>query len=205
MVNGWHPVSRLHLAGAFGLSQSVQIAQPRREFILRALAGKTLLTPPILTMPQALGTDMWFATAVAPSHSTTTRAGVQPLKPQEADHETLAPICQTLRSLAEELPKQTVLIDFARAPWTVATHMIAGRCSKHHSAVHAFKAADRATLPALTDVITEATSGQWLAGAIRRVVDAFETCLNIFNFGLCITPDANPNNMALMVETVRAQ
>jgi uroporphyrinogen decarboxylase len=37
----------------------------------------------------------------------------------------------------------------------------------------------------------------------RRVVDAFAKGPHIFNLGHGITPDANPDNVQLMIDTVR--
>jgi uroporphyrinogen decarboxylase len=47
------------------------------------------------------------------------------------------------------------------------------------------------------------TGGQELIDATRRVVDAFKGGPHIFNLGHGITPDANPDNVALMIDTVR--
>ena len=47
------------------------------------------------------------------------------------------------------------------------------------------------------------TGGQDLIDATRRVVRAFAKGPHIFNLGHGITPDANPDNVALMIETVR--
>jgi len=283
--------------------------QPIRRYGFDA----AILFADILLLPQALGADLWFETGEGPRLSTiTTMAGVKALKPKELIHETLAPIYQTVRILARELPKETTLIGFAGAPWTVATYMIAGRGTKDQGPAHALKAADRATFSALIDVITEATidylseqvkagaevvklfdswagslkeqdfldfavvpaariiaelkarhpglpviafpreagagyigfakatgadcvavdnsvspewaaehvqvsgcvqgnlapehmvtGGQALVDATRRVVDAFRAGPHIFNLGHGITPDANPDNVALMIETVR--
>ena len=284
--------------------------QPIRRFGFDA----AILFADILLLPQALGADLWFETGEGPRLSTiTTIAGVQALKPKDAIHEHLAPVYETVRILARELPKETALIGFAGAPWTVATYMIAGRGTKDQGPAHALKAADRATFSALIDVITEATidylsmqvtagaevvklfdswagslkgqdfqdfavkptariiaalkakhpgllviafpreagagyigfaaatgadcvavdnsvspewaaenvqstgcvlgnlaphhmvtGGQDLIDATRRVVDAFRTGPHIFNLGHGITPDANPDNVAMMIETVRS-
>ncbi len=48
------------------------------------------------------------------------------------------------------------------------------------------------------------TGGQELIDETRRVVDAFKGGPHIFNLGHGITPDADPENVALMIETVRA-
>ena len=283
--------------------------QPIRRYGFDA----AILFADILLLPQALGADLWFETGEGPRLSTITdMAGVKALKPKEAIHDTLAPVYETVRILARELPKETALIGFAGAPWTVATYMIAGRGTKDQGPAHALKAADRATFSALIDVITEATidylsaqvtagaevvklfdswagslkgadftdfavkpaariiaelkarhpglpiiafpreagsgyigfakatgadcvaldnsvspewgaenvqkdgcvqgnlapehmvtGGQALIDATRRVVDAFKGGPHIFNLGHGITPDANPDNVSLMIDTVR--
>ena len=283
--------------------------QPIRRYGFDA----AILFADILLLPQALGADLWFETGEGPRLSTITdMAGVRALKPKDAIHDTLAPIYETVRILARELPRETALIGFAGAPWTVATYMIAGRGTRDQGPAHALKATDRATFAALIDVITEATidylseqvkagaevvklfdswagslkgqdftdlavkpaariiaelksrhpglpviafpreagagyvgfakatgadcvaldnsvspewaaenvqkdgcvqgnlapehmvtGGQALIDATRRVVDAFKGGPHIFNLGHGITPDANPDNVALMIETVR--
>ncbi len=148
--------------------------QPIRRYGFDA----AILFADILLLPQALGPKLWFETGEGPRmETTTTAAQVAALRPTEAIHDTLAPIYETVRILARELPKETTLIGFAGAPWTVATYMIAGRGSKDQGAAHALKAADRATFAALIDRITEATveylSAQIAAGA--EVVKLFDS------------------------------
>ncbi len=48
------------------------------------------------------------------------------------------------------------------------------------------------------------TGGQALVDETRRIVQAFRNGPHIFNLGHGITPDADPENVALMIETVRA-
>jgi uroporphyrinogen decarboxylase len=47
------------------------------------------------------------------------------------------------------------------------------------------------------------TGGEALIEATREVVRAFRNGPHIFNLGHGITPDADPDNVALMIETVR--
>ena len=47
------------------------------------------------------------------------------------------------------------------------------------------------------------TGGEALVRETRAVVDAFRKGPHIFNLGHGITPDANPDNVALMIDTVR--
>lgn len=148
--------------------------QPIRRYDFDA----AILFADILLLPQALGADLWFENGEGPRLAAiTTMAGVKALKPKDAIHEKLAPIYETVRILARELPRQTTLIGFAGAPWTVATYMIAGHGSKDQGAAHALKAADRETFQALIDIITEATidylSMQVQAGA--EVVKLFDS------------------------------
>ena len=283
--------------------------QPIRRYGFDA----AILFADILLLPQAMGADLWFETGEGPRLSTITdMAGVRALKPADAVHDHLAPVYETLRILARELPRETTLIGFAGAPWTVATYMIAGQGSKDQGRAHALKAADRATFVALMDAITAATieylsmqvqagaeviklfdswagslkgqdfidfavkpaatiiaalktrhpglpiiafpreagqgyvgfaqatgadcvaidnsvSPEWAATHVqttgcvqgnlapehmvtggealvvetRRVVDAFSGGPHIFNLGHGITPDANPENVQLMIDTVR--
>ena len=148
--------------------------QPIRRFGFDA----AILFADILLLPQALGADLWFAEGEGPRLSPITGPeGVQALKPADAIHDHLAPVYETVRILARELPAATTLIGFAGAPWTVATYMIAGRGTPDQAPAHALKAADRAAFAALIDRITEATveylSMQVQAGA--EVVKLFDS------------------------------
>jgi uroporphyrinogen decarboxylase len=48
------------------------------------------------------------------------------------------------------------------------------------------------------------TGGQELVDETRKVVAAFKNGPHIFNLGHGITPDADPENVALMIDTVRS-
>ncbi|MBJ2150496.1 uroporphyrinogen decarboxylase [Paracoccus sp. IB05] len=148
--------------------------QPIRRYGFDA----AILFADILLLPQALGRELWFETGEGPRmETTTTAAEVAALRPDEAIHETLAPVYQTLRILKRELPAETTLIGFAGAPWTVATYMIAGRGKEEQAGAHRLKREDRATFEALIDRLTGATieylSAQVEAGA--EVIKLFDS------------------------------
>lgn len=148
--------------------------QPIRRFGFDA----AILFADILLLPQALGPRLWFEAGEGPRmETTTTAAQVAALKPTEAIHDTLSPVYETVRILSRELPRETTLIGFAGAPWTVATYMAAGRGTPDQAPAHALKDQDRATFTALIDRITEATveylSAQVQAGA--EVVKLFDS------------------------------
>ncbi len=148
--------------------------QPIRRYGFDA----AILFADILLLPQALGADLWFVTGEGPRLSTITDAkGVDALKPVEDIHETLNPIYETVRILARELPKETTLIGFAGAPWTVATYMIAGRGTPDQAPAHKMREEEPAAFDALIERIEQGTieylSAQIDAGA--EVVKLFDS------------------------------
>ena len=148
--------------------------QPIRRYGFDA----AILFADILLLPQALGVDLWFETGEGPRMSTTTTADeLAGLRATSEIHDTLNPIYETVRILSRELPRETTLIGFAGAPWTVATYMIAGRGTKDQGPAHALKAENRAVFEGILDRLTEATieylSKQIEAGA--EVVKLFDS------------------------------
>ena len=148
--------------------------QPIRRYGFDA----AILFADILLLPQALGVDLWFETGEGPRMSTTTTADeLAGLRATADIHETLNPIYETVRILSRELPRETTLIGFAGAPWTVATYMIAGRGTKDQGPAHALKTENRAVFEGILERLTEATieylSKQIEAGA--EVVKLFDS------------------------------
>jgi len=148
--------------------------QPIRRYGFDA----AILFADILLLPQALGVDLWFETGEGPRMSTTTTADeLAGLRATADIHETLNPIYETVRILSRELPRETTLIGFAGAPWTVATYMIAGRGTKDQGPAHALKAENRAVFEGILERLTDATieylSKQIEAGA--EVVKLFDS------------------------------
>jgi uroporphyrinogen decarboxylase len=180
--------------------------QPIRRYGFDA----AILFADILLLPQALGPKLWFETGEGPRmETTTTMDQVKALKPTSAIHDTLSPVYETVRILARELPKETTLIGFAGAPWTVATYMIAGRGSKDHGAAHALKNTDRATFAALIDRITEATveylSAQVDAGAeVVKLFDSWAGSLKGQDFeDFAVAPAAKIMRRAMAISVSR--
>ncbi len=128
--------------------------QPIRRYGFDA----AILFADILLIPDALGADLWFVTGEGPRLSTITDAsGMDRLKSKDDIHEHLSPVYETVRILSQELPKETTLIGFAGAPWTVATYMIAGRGTPDQAPAHKLREEDPATFKALIDLLTDAT------------------------------------------------
>ncbi len=165
--------------------------QPIRRYGFDA----AILFADILLVPQALGADLWFVTGEGPRLSTiASEADFAALRPAEDVHETLAPIYETVKILARELPDETALIGFAGAPWTVATYMIAGRGTPDQGPAHALKAENRELFQKLIDQLSEATilylSAQIEAGAeVVKLFDSWAGSLKDQDFDdFCLQP-----------------
>lgn len=158
--------------------------QPIRRFGFDA----AILFADILLIAQALGLKLWFAEGEGPRLSPVqSAADVAALRPSEDVHETLAPVYETLRILRRALPRETALIGFAGAPWTVASYMIAGRGVPGQGPAHDFKAADRAAFTALIGRLTEASieylAAQAEAGAeVLKIFDSWAGSLQGADF-----------------------
>ena len=158
--------------------------QPIRRFGFDA----AILFADILLVPQALGAELWFEPGEGPRLSTlTTAEDLAALRGATDVHETLAPVYETLRILRRELPKETTLIGFAGAPWTVATYMIAGRGTPDQGPAHGLKAEDRAVFQGLIDLLVDATvdylSAQVDAGAeVLKLFDSWAGSLTGSDF-----------------------
>ncbi|RMD47557.1 MAG: uroporphyrinogen decarboxylase, partial [Alphaproteobacteria bacterium] len=140
--------------------------QPIRRFGFDA----AILFADILLVPHALGAELWFETGEGPRLSTVTRPeDLARLAGPDDIHERLAPVYETVRILARELPREVALIGFAGAPWTVATYMIAGRGTPDQGPAHRLMREAPELFAALMERLTEATisylSAQIEAGA----------------------------------------
>lgn len=128
--------------------------QPIRRFGFDA----SILFADILLIPQALGMNLWFEEGEGPRLSQPDNwNGFSSLKPADEIDEVLSPIYETVKILSSELPKETTLIGFAGAPWTVATYMIAGKGTPDQAPAKRLMYKDPAQFDLLMERIAEAT------------------------------------------------
>lgn len=139
--------------------------QPIRRYGFDA----AILFSDILVVPDALGQGVRFAEGEGPRlDPVKTVADLRRLDLSNT-HYKFAKVCETVALLSKELPRETALIGFCGAPWTVATYMAEGRGSSDQAAARSWAYRDRAGFSELIDLLTEASivylSGQVDAGA----------------------------------------
>lgn len=139
--------------------------QPIRRYGFDA----AILFSDILVVPDALGQSVRFAEGEGPRlDPVKTVADLHRLDLSNT-HDKFAKVCETVALLARELPRETALIGFCGAPWTVATYMAEGRGSSDQAAARSWAYRDRQGFSELISLLTEASivylSGQVDAGA----------------------------------------
>ena len=158
--------------------------QPIRRYGFDA----SILFADILLLPQALGADLWFVTGEGPRLSTLqTQQDFENLRKPSEINETLAPVYETVKILSQELPKETTLIGFAGAPWTVATYMVAGRGTPDQAPAHLLKDENPELFDNLINLLVEGTveylSHQIDAGAeVIKIFDSWAGSLKGHDF-----------------------
>jgi uroporphyrinogen decarboxylase len=147
--------------------------QPIRRFGFDA----AIMFSDILVVPHALGQHVTFEAGEGPRlESITDREGLGRLR-SEIDLGHLEPVFETLRRLSSGLPKETTLIGFCGAPWTVASYMIAGKGTPDQAPARVMAYRDPEFLQMLVDRLVEASiaylKAQVEAGA--EVLQLFES------------------------------
>ena len=132
-----------------------------------------ILFSDILVVPDALGQAVRFAEGEGPLLEPIGDASeLHRLKP-EATQAKYALIAETVARLRQDLPKETALIGFCGAPWTVATYMVEGKGSKDQAAARLWAYRDRAGFQALIDMLV-ATSVEYLSGQVKAGADVIQ-------------------------------
>jgi uroporphyrinogen decarboxylase len=144
--------------------------QPVRRFGFDA----AILFSDILVIPYALGQTLTFETGEGPRLSPAIAdAALLDKLAGAADLSSLAPIFETIKTVAAQLPHDVPLLGFCGAPWTVATYMIAGSGTADQMPARLFAYRDPAAFQRLIDCLTQA-SIDYLAEQFRAGVDAVQ-------------------------------
>ena len=108
--------------------------QPIRRFGFDA----AILFSDILVIPDALGVDVSFVEGEGPKLIPVTDAASIDRLRLDRLHDHLEPVYQVLDGLRVSLPRETALIGFAGAPWTLAAYMIEGGGSRDYQVARSF-------------------------------------------------------------------
>ena len=147
--------------------------QPIRRFAMDA----AILFSDILVIPHALGQKVEFVEGTGPVLEPVRTVDDLRGLSMSAVQERLAPVYETVRGVAAELPDSVGLIGFAGAPWTVATYMVEGGTSRNFANVKRWAYGAPDEFAALVDILVEATA-EYLIEQVRngaRVIQLFDT------------------------------
>ena len=155
-----------------------------------------ILFSDILVIPDALGQRVGFESGEGPRLAPITdERGVDALH-ETIDVTRLAPVFETVRRLKRDLPRETPLIGFCGAPWTVASYMIAGKGTPDQAPARIFAYRHPALFQRVIDRLVE-SSITYLAKQVESGVDAvqiFDTWAGVLPAGeferWCVTPIA---------------
>lgn len=167
-------------AGSFlGMAKNPEIAcevtlQPLARFPLDA----AILFSDILTIPDAMGLELYFVDGEGPRFRQTVRSAAEAARLAVPDMETeLRYVMDAVRLIRRELDGSVPLIGFSGSPWTLACYMVEGGGSKDFARIKAMALNEPDTLHALLKVNTDAVIGylsaQRAAGA--QALQVFDT------------------------------
>ena len=147
--------------------------QPIRRYGFDA----AILFSDILVIPHGLGQRVWFVEGEGPKLEPIHAVADVARLDTAAVLPRLEPVLETVRRLARVLPRETTLIGFAGAPWTVATYMVEGGGGHDFAAVKRFAYANPEGFARLIDLLVEATT-EYLAAQVAagaEVVQLFDS------------------------------
>ncbi len=143
--------------------------QPIRRYGFDA----SILFSDILVVPDALGQAVTFAEGEGPRLEPIRAVeGLARLSLSKVD-EKFGSVWETVARLRQDLPRETALIGFCGAPWTVATYMVEGRGSTDQSAARGWAYRDPVGFSQLIDILTEASIA-YLIGQIKAGADVIQ-------------------------------
>jgi uroporphyrinogen decarboxylase len=131
----------------------------------------------ILVVPWALGQTVRFVEGEGPRLDPVTTAADLARLRLDGLTDRLAPVYDAVARTRAALPRETALIGFCGAPWTVATYMVAGQGTADQAPARLWAYRDRAGFQNLIDMLVDASvehlSAQVQAGA--DILQIFDT------------------------------
>ncbi|HEX2556312.1 MAG TPA: uroporphyrinogen decarboxylase [Microvirga sp.] len=154
--------------------------QPIRRFGFDA----SILFSDILVIPHALGQDVRFVENEGPRLEPVTSLEALKGLAEDLPLARLDPVFETLDRLKTALPRETTLLGFCGAPWTVASYMIAGKGTPDQAPARTLAYRDPAFMAALIDRLVRASTLY-----LVRQIDAGAEAVQLFeSFGAALPP-----------------
>lgn len=126
--------------------------QPIKRFGIDA----AIIFSDILVIPDAMGVDVSFEEGEGPRLSQVTDASYLKGLSINALPDKLAPVYAAIKMTRAALPKETALIGFAGAPWTLACYMVEGKSSRNFNFVKKIATKDGLFFDRLIQLLTRA-------------------------------------------------
>ena len=143
--------------------------QPIRRYGFDA----AILFSDILVVPDALGQPVSYLEGEGPRlDPIRTPADLCRLQ-AGATRPKFARVFETVARLRQDLPRETTLIGFCGAPWTVATYMVAGRGTPDQADARRWAYSDGASFQALVDILCD-VSVEYLSGQVSAGADVIQ-------------------------------
>ncbi|MEM7619108.1 MAG: uroporphyrinogen decarboxylase [Pseudomonadota bacterium] len=143
--------------------------QPIKRFGFDA----AILFSDILVVPDALGQTVSFIPGEGPKLTPLeTQKDITALKPEKTKPK-FDLIYESVSLIRENLPKETALIGFCGAPWTVATYMIGGKGSPDQATTRLFAYQKPKLFKKLIEILVF-TSVDYLSGQIKAGANAIQ-------------------------------
>ncbi len=154
--------------------------QPIRRYGFDA----AILFSDILVVPDALGQPLSFVEGEGPRLDPIRDVNGLRQLDLKSTASKFALVWETVARLRQDLPRETALIGFCGAPWTVATYMVQGEGSTDQAEARLWAYRDEAGFAKLIDLLVE-TSIIYLDGQVKAGAD----CLQIFDTWAGSLPD----------------
>ena len=154
--------------------------QPVRRFGLDA----AIIFSDILVVPDALGQKVWFEEGEGPKLEALTDPADFGQLTRARLPEKLAPVYEAIRRTRAELPRETALLGFAGAPFTLACYMIEGSGSRDFAKVKGWAYRHPDSFGLLIDLLVDA-----VVDHLVNQIDAGADAVQLFDSWAGVLPE----------------
>jgi uroporphyrinogen decarboxylase len=151
----------------------VRAAEVTLQPIRRYGFDAAILFSDILVVPDALGQRLEFVEGEGPRLEPLSDAAHLCRLSEAATTPKFQRVAETVARLRQDLPRETALIGFCGAPWTVATYMVAGEGTKDQAPARLLAYRDPQLFSSLIDLLVR-VSIEYLSLQVRAGADVLQ-------------------------------